>query len=222
MNELTKIKDRILARIEMYIGDIELAEEKELTEDEKTIFESVKNIINEEFGEPTPDSPLPRFIVHEDGKLEQIKTSEEKEPTYYDVFRFKKMLVKEDREKFQKFLDEHERLRATEKQKLYLEAMKCTEAEQRRYENTIHFADAICRLSQTCGISHSEAKDIIEESIEMLKKLQTNTAKWVEAGIGIDCTGHRFKEYKCSKCGNIDLSHRKNKFCPECGRRMEG
>ena len=49
MNELTKIKDRILARIEMYIGDIELAEGQELTEDEKTIFESVKDIINSEF-----------------------------------------------------------------------------------------------------------------------------------------------------------------------------
>lgn len=49
MNELTKIKDRILARIETYIADIELAEEKELTEDEKTIFESVKDIINSEF-----------------------------------------------------------------------------------------------------------------------------------------------------------------------------
>ena len=49
MNELTKIKQRILDRIEIYIGDIELAEEKELTEDEKTIFESVKDIINSEF-----------------------------------------------------------------------------------------------------------------------------------------------------------------------------
>lgn len=56
----------------------------------------------------------------------------------------------------------------------------------------------------------------------MLKKLQTDTAKWVPAGTGIDCMGNRFKEYKCSNCGNIDLSHRKNKFCPECGRRMEG
>ena len=43
------IRDAILGRIEMYIGDIEFAEEQELTEDEKTIFESVKNIINEEF-----------------------------------------------------------------------------------------------------------------------------------------------------------------------------
>ena len=47
MNELTKIKQRILERIETYIGDIELVEE--LTEDEKTIFESVKDIINSEF-----------------------------------------------------------------------------------------------------------------------------------------------------------------------------
>jgi hypothetical protein len=51
MNELTKIKQRILERIETYIADIELAEEQELTEDEKTIFKSVKNIINEEFSE---------------------------------------------------------------------------------------------------------------------------------------------------------------------------
>ena len=56
MNKLTKIKDRILARIEMYIGDIELAEEKELTEDEKTIFESVKDIILEEFDRVTPSN----------------------------------------------------------------------------------------------------------------------------------------------------------------------
>ena len=56
MNELTKIKERILERIETYIGDIELAEEKELTEDEKTIFESVKHIINEEFDKVTPSN----------------------------------------------------------------------------------------------------------------------------------------------------------------------
>ena len=49
MNELTKIKQRILERIETYIADIEFAEEQELTEDEKTIFESVKDIINSEF-----------------------------------------------------------------------------------------------------------------------------------------------------------------------------
>ena len=49
MNELTKIKQRILERIETYIGDIELAEEQELSEDEKTIFESVKDIIDSEF-----------------------------------------------------------------------------------------------------------------------------------------------------------------------------
>lgn len=166
MNELTKIKDRILARIENYIADIELAEEQGLTEDEKTILASVKEIINEEFEGTVP---LPRFIIHKDGRMEQIKTSDE---------------------------------------------------EQKFYENTIHFADAIIRLSQTCGISHSEAKDVIEESMEMLKKIQTDTAKWVIAGVGIDCTGYRFKEYKCSNCGNIDLSHKKNKFCPECGRRM--
>jgi DNA replication initiation complex subunit (GINS family) len=56
MNELTKAKYRILARIENYIGDIEFAEEKELTEDEKTIFESVKDIINEEFDRVTPSN----------------------------------------------------------------------------------------------------------------------------------------------------------------------
>ena len=56
MTELTKVKQRILARIETYIGDIELAEEQELTEDEKTIFESVKDIINEEFDKATPSN----------------------------------------------------------------------------------------------------------------------------------------------------------------------
>lgn len=215
MNELTEIKNRILSRIEDFITDVEnggLA-------DARTVLNKVKEIINEEFEGTIPQ---PRFIIHEDGRMEQIKTSNEKEPKYYDVFRFKKMLVKEDREKFQEFLNEHERLRAVEKQRLYDEAMRCAEEQQRLYENTIHFADAIIRLSQTCGISYSEAKDVIEESIEMLKRLQTDTAKWVIAGMGIDCTGHRFKEYKCSNCGNIDLSHKKNKFCPECGKRMEG
>lgn len=107
MNELTKIKQRILERIEIYVADIESAEEKELTEDEKTIFKSVKNIINEEFDKALLEAP-------------------------------------------------------------------------------------------------------------------TNTAKWAVAYVRIDCIGHRFKEYKCSNCGNIDDSCRKNKFCPECGRRMEG
>lgn len=46
---IEEIKDAILGRIEMYIGDIEFAEEQELTEDEKTILESVKDIINDEF-----------------------------------------------------------------------------------------------------------------------------------------------------------------------------
>jgi rubrerythrin len=145
MNELTKTKYRILARIENYIGDIEFAEEKELTEDEKTIFASVKHIINEEFDRATLEAPLPRFIIDEDEKIKQLKTSDE------DMF-----------------------------------------------------------------------EDMVLALIEALKKPQTNTAKWVAAGIGIDCMGNRFKEYKCSNCGNIDLSHRKNKFCPECGRRMEG
>ena len=43
----TEIRDAILRRIEEYIADIELV--GELTEDEKTIFESVKNIVNNEF-----------------------------------------------------------------------------------------------------------------------------------------------------------------------------
>ncbi len=48
-DENIKIRDAILGRIEMYIGDIELAGEQDLTEDEKTILESVKHIINDEF-----------------------------------------------------------------------------------------------------------------------------------------------------------------------------
>ena len=44
----TEIRYAILRRIEEYIGDIELTGQ-ELTEDEKTIFESVKNIVNNEF-----------------------------------------------------------------------------------------------------------------------------------------------------------------------------
>ena len=54
MTELTKVKQRILARIETYIGDIELCEK--LTDDEKAIFDSVKEIINEEFGKATPSN----------------------------------------------------------------------------------------------------------------------------------------------------------------------
>jgi hypothetical protein len=77
MNELTKIKLRILERIETYIGDIEFAEEKELTEDEKTIFASVKHIINEEFDRASLEASLPRFIIDEDGKIKQFKTSDE-------------------------------------------------------------------------------------------------------------------------------------------------
>ena len=79
MNELTKIKQRILERIETYIGDIEFAEEKELTEDEKTIFKSVKNIILEEFDKASLEAPLPRFIWHADGRIEQVKTSSDTE-----------------------------------------------------------------------------------------------------------------------------------------------
>lgn len=56
MNELTKAKYRIFGKIEMYIGDIEFAQERELTEDEKTIFESVKDIISEELDEPYSDA----------------------------------------------------------------------------------------------------------------------------------------------------------------------
>lgn len=77
MNEFTKIRDRILARIETYIADIELTEEQELTEDEKTIFKSVKDIINEEFDKASLEAPLPRFIWHADGRIEQVKASDE-------------------------------------------------------------------------------------------------------------------------------------------------
>lgn len=101
MNELTKIKDRILARIEIYIADIELAEEKDLTEDEKTIFASIKHIINEEFAKASfskPEEKEPRlskpaftvidhvlkeheehegkFITFCDGKHQQITTKQ--------------------------------------------------------------------------------------------------------------------------------------------------
>lgn len=143
MNELAKIKQRILERIETYIGDIEFAEEKELTEDEKTIFESVKNIINSEFA--------------------------------------------------------------------------------REFNTQLHIEHIIkSTIKEYLDKPHDDVTELVLALMEALKKPQTNTAKWVMAGIGIDCMGNRFKEYKCSNCGNIDLSHRKNKFCPECGRRMEG
>jgi len=193
MNELTKIKDRILARIEEYIGDMEMTEV--LTFDEKTILDSVKEIVNEEF-EKTP-TPLPRFKINKNGELKQIKTSDEGE-------RF----TDEEVKKFQKYIDEYKEMCATDKDRI------CKDA--------ITYTEAIFRLSNTCGVSYYTAKDMVIDMLETIKAQPTNTAKWVEAGIGIDCLGHRFKEYKCSKCGNIDLSHRKNKFCPECGRRMEG
>jgi len=193
MNELTKIKDRILARIEEYIGDMEMTEV--LTFNEKTILDSVKEIVNEEF-EKTP-TPLPRFKINKNGELEQIKTSD-KDVKFTD----------EEVKKFQKYIDEYKGMCATDKDRI------CKDA--------ITYTEAIFRLSNTCGVSYILAKDMAIEMLAVIKGQPANTAKWVEAGIGIDCTGHRFKEYKCSKCGNIDLSHRKNKFCPECGRRMEG
>jgi len=193
MNELTKIKDRILARIEEYIGDMEMTEV--LTFNEKTILDSVKEIVNEEF-EKTP-TPLPRFKINKNGELEQIKASD-KDVKFTD----------EEVKKFQKYIDEYKGMCATDKDRI------CKDA--------ITYTEAIFRLSNTCGVSYILAKDMAIEMLAVIKGQPANTAKWVEAGIGIDCTGHRFKEYKCSKCGNIDLSHRKNKFCPECGRRMEG
>jgi len=193
MNELTKVKDRILARIEEYIGDMEMTEV--LTFDEKTILDSVKEIVNEEF-EKTP-APLPRFKINKNGELKQIKTSDE------DV-----KFTDDEVKKFQKYIDEYKGMCATDKDRI------C--------KDVITYTEAIFRLSNTCGVSYYTAKDMVIDMLETIKAQPTNTAKWVEAGIGIDCLGHRFKEYKCSKCGNIDLSHRKNKFCPECGRRMEG
>ena len=194
MNEFTKIRDRILARIETYIGDIEFAEEQELTEDEKTIFKSVKNIINEEF---EGSVPLPRFIIHEDGKMKQVKTADEKIK-----------ITDEEMKKFLEFVNDYKGISAEDKQRICQDAIRTT--------------DAIIRLSHSCGVSYYVAKDMVMEIMETLKESKTDTAKWEIAGIGVDCTGYRFKEYKCSKCGNIDLSHRKNKFCPNCGRRMEG
>ena len=193
MNELTKIKDRILARIEEYIGDMEMTEV--LTFDEKTILDSVKEIINEEF-EKTP-TPLPRFKINKNGELEQIKTSDE------DV-----KFTDEEAKKFQKYIDEYKEMCVTDKDRI------CKDA--------ITYTEAIFRLSNTCGVSYYTAKDMVVDMLETIKRQPTNTAEWVVAGVGVDCSGHRFKEYKCSNCGNIDLSHRKNKFCPECGRRMEG
>lgn len=193
MNEFTKIRDRILERIETYIADIEFAEEQELTEDEKTIFKSVKEIINEEF---EGSVPLPRFIIHEDGKMKQVETADEKIK-----------LTDEEMKKFLKFVIDYKGIPAEDKQRICEDAIRTT--------------DAICRLSETCGVSYCAAKDMVMEIMETLKESKTDTAKWVIAGVSVDCLGYRFKMYKCSNCGHIDLSHRKNKFCPNCGRRME-
>lgn len=142
MNELTKIKDRILARIEEYIGDIELAEEKELTEDEKTIFKSVKDIINEEF---EGSVPLPRFIIHEDGKMKQVETADEK-------IKF----TDEEMKKFLKFVNDYKGILAEDKQRICEDAVRTT--------------DAIIRLSHSCGVSYYVAKDMVMEIMETLKK----------------------------------------------------
>ena len=91
MNELTKIKQRILARIETYIGDIEFAEEQDLTEDEKTIFASVKHIINEEFAkvsfsqpeEKEPRLSKPAFTVI-DHVLKEHEEHEDRFTTFCD------------------------------------------------------------------------------------------------------------------------------------------
>ena len=91
MNELTKAKCRILARIENYIGDIELAEEKELTEDEKTIFKSVKHIISEELSEKVvhlnaenkPRLSKPAFAVI-DHVLKEHEEHEDRFTTFCD------------------------------------------------------------------------------------------------------------------------------------------
>ena len=193
MTELVKIKQRILEIIEEYIADMEMTEV--LTFNEKTILDSVKEIINEEF-EKTP-APLPRFIIHENGEMEQIKTSNGGEK-FTDV----------EAEKFKEFINEY--------------TGTTTEIKKRIFEESIKWTETILKISNTYGVSYNIAKDIVIQIIEELKKPYMSAAKWVVAGIGIDCLGHRFKEYKCSKCGNIDYSHRKNKFCPECGRRMEG
>jgi hypothetical protein len=113
--------------------------------------------------------------------------------------------------------------RTPDERKAYLDGFEmCATDKDRICKDAITYTEAIFRLSNTCGVSYYIAKDMVIDMLETIKAQPTNTAKWVEAGIGIDCLGHRFKEYKCSKCDNIDLSHRKNKFCPECGRRMEG
>lgn len=117
-------------------------------------------------------------------------------------------LKDEEVKKFEKFVADYKELPTEDKERICQDAIRTT--------------DAIIRLSQTCGVSYNVAKDIVLEIMEIFKEPKTDTAKWVIAGVGIDCTGHRFKEYKCSNCGHIDNSHRKNKFCPECGRRMEG
>ena len=91
MNELTKIKYKILARIETYIGDIEFAEEQELTEDKKTIFKSVKNIINEELNEKVvhlntenkPHLSKPAFTVI-DHVLKEHEEHEDRFTTFCD------------------------------------------------------------------------------------------------------------------------------------------
>ena len=80
MNELTKIKQRILARIETYIGDIEFAEEQDLTD-----------IINEEFAkvsfsqpeEKEPRLSKPAFTVI-DHVLKEHEEHEDRFTTFCD------------------------------------------------------------------------------------------------------------------------------------------
>lgn len=79
---IEEIRDAILGRIEMYIGDIEFAEEQELTEDEKTIFTSVKHIINDEFAkalERQEKGEAEHFKVEFELPMEYRKDFEDKE-----------------------------------------------------------------------------------------------------------------------------------------------
>ena len=143
MNELTKIKIRILDRLITYAKDMEKA--GALTNDIKVVIGTVKLIVDSEF---------------ERAALEQIKTPESVS---------------------------------------YEDAVKCFEA--------------INKLSQAYGISYISAKNIIEESMEILKAGQPNTERIIKDTI---------KKYLDKDCDDVtelllslnkDLCERIRKEC---------
>lgn len=70
-----------------------------------------------------------------------------------------------ERDRFLKFIDEYKGM--------------CAEDKQRICQDAIRITDAICRLSQSCGVSYYVAKDMVMEIMGILKKPQQTTAEQI-------------------------------------------